>query len=402
MEEEASNQGAVYVFQRPSGDWVDATQTARLSALGADNLLVGSSVAIADDTVLAGGPGTDVLLNTDQGSVYLFDKPEGGWTDATPTASLTTSDGAAGDQVGRAMAVSGEALVVSAPLDDFGAVADQGSAYVFQRSAGGDWADAEQIAKLTASAASSRLLGYTSVAIAGDTIVAGSPFDSVGSKASQGSAYVFQKPAGGWTTGTQTARLMLSGGSTRDWFGYSVAAVGDTVVVGASGKDVANENQGSVYVFGPNQPPSCTGVSASPSLIAPATREMTLITLAGASDPDGDTLSFRIDGVTQDEPVMASAVGDETSPDAQLTAAGADSNQVHVRAERNPQLNGRVYRIAYTVSDGKGGRCSGTAGVGGDTNAEVSVPRKRGETAVDDGDTNSWDSFTGNIAHART
>jgi hypothetical protein len=65
------------------------------------------------------------------------------------------------------------------------------------------------------------------------------------------------------------------------------------------------------------------------------------------------------------------------------------------QAERNPTLNGRVYRIAYTVSDGHGGTCSGTAGMGGDTNAKVSVPRKNGAPAVDNGDTNSWNSFTG-------
>ena len=89
--------------------------------------------------------------------------------------------------------------------------------------------------------------------------------------------------------------------------------------------------------------------------------------------------------MTQDEYV--SGVGDDTSPDAALTAAGADSNQVLVRSEANSHFDGRVYRIAFTVSDGNGGSCSGTAKVG--------VQRKKGTTAGDDGDTASWDSFTG-------
>jgi hypothetical protein len=121
--------------------------------------------------------------------------------------------------------------------------------------------------------------------------------------------------------------------------------------------------------------------------------KMALITLSGATDPDGDTLSYRIDGVTQDEYVTG--VGDDTSPDAALTAAGADSNQVLVRSEANPQFNGRVYRIAYTVSDGQGASCSGSAGPTGTTTAKVSVPRKKGTSAIDDGNAASWDSFTG-------
>jgi hypothetical protein len=148
-------------------------------------------------------------------------------------------------------------------------------------------------------------------------------------------------------------------------------------------------------VVGPtNQLPDCSGVTAAPNSIFPQTRDqMTLITLSGATDPDGDTLAYQIDGVTQDE--WVSGVGDDTFPDAALTSAGPSSNQVFVRPEANSHLNGRVYRIAYTVSDGNGGNCSGTAGPSGNTTATVSVPRKKGTTAIDDGNAMSWDSFTG-------
>ena len=142
-----------------------------------------------------------------------------------------------------------------------------------------------------------------------------------------------------------------------------------------------------------NQPPSCSGVIASPEVLSPANRDMKPISLSGATDPDGDPLSFRIDGVSQDEPITTQ--GDDTTPDAQLTAAGANSNQVLVRAERHPQRNGRVYRIAYTVSDDKGGTCSRTAGTSGNTKAKVAVQRKKDEPTVDDGNATSWNSFTG-------
>jgi alpha-tubulin suppressor-like RCC1 family protein len=144
----------------------------------------------------------------------------------------------------------------------------------------------------------------------------------------------------------------------------------------------------------PNQEPNCSAVTATPNSIWPATRDqMALITLSGATDPDGDALSYQIDAVTQDEYVTG--VGDDTSPDAALPSAGADSNQVLVRSEANSRFNGRVYRIAYTVSDGEGGSCSGTAGPGGNTTAKVGVRRTKSTSAVDDGDTTSWNSFTG-------
>jgi hypothetical protein len=140
----------------------------------------------------------------------------------------------------------------------------------------------------------------------------------------------------------------------------------------------------------PNRSPVCSGVTATPGTLKyDKAAPLVPIALAGASDPDGDQLVYQIDGVTQDEPTG------KASPDAALTAAGASSNQVLVRAEADGHLNGRVYRIAFTVSDGKGGRCSGTAGPRGNTTAKVSVPAKKDKAAIDDGNAKSWDSFTG-------
>ena len=141
----------------------------------------------------------------------------------------------------------------------------------------------------------------------------------------------------------------------------------------------------------PNRSPVCSGVTTTPGTLKNDKAEpLVPIALAGASDPDGDPLVYQIDGVTQDEPATGKA-----SPDAAFTAAGASSNQVLVRAEADGHLNGRVYRIAFTVSDGKGGRCSGTAGPRGNTTAKVSVPAKKDKAAIDDGNGKSWDSFTG-------
>jgi sugar lactone lactonase YvrE len=131
-----------------------------------------------------------------------------------------------------------------------------------------------------------------------------------------------------------------------------------------------------------NQPPDCSAVSASPSVIPAMPKgKFSTVSLSGASDPDSDPLSFHISSVTQDEPVF----GDSTAPDAQFTPAGADSNQVLVRAERDAKGDGRVYRIFYTVSDGADS-CSGVV--------KASVPRKKNMAVVDSAPP-SFDSFTG-------
>ena len=93
-------------------------------------------------------------------------------------------------------------------------------------------------------------------------------------------------------------------------------------------------------------------------------------------------MTLTIDGVTQDEPVNGQGDGN-TSPDAARTSA---ENQVLLRAERSGDRNGRVYRVGFTASDGKGGRCEGSA--------TVAVPLTRPRPAVDSAPPR-FDSFTG-------
>ena len=70
-----------------------------------------------------------------------------------------------------------------------------------------------QQAELTASdGAASDLLGF-SVAISGDTVVAGAVIAD-GVHINQGAAYVFVKPGSGWASGTETAKLTASDGAS--------------------------------------------------------------------------------------------------------------------------------------------------------------------------------------------
>jgi len=244
------NQGSAYVFEKPTGGWTTGTEAARLTASdGAADDRFGESVAISGNTVVVGSREDDTGSNTAQGSAYVFEKPVGGWTTGTETAKLTASDGATGDRLGVSVAIDGDTVVVGASDDDVGSHADQGSAYVFEKPAGG-WTTGTETAKLTASDGAANDSFGESVAISGDTLVVGAYLDVIGSNSDQGSAYVFERPVGGWTTGTEAAKLTASDGAAEDHFGLPVAISGDTVVVGSFADDVgSNENQGSAYVF---------------------------------------------------------------------------------------------------------------------------------------------------------
>ncbi len=216
-----AHQGSAYVFVRTGVSW---TQQAKLTAAdGAANDQFGNSVAISGDTAVVGAYLDDVGANANQGSAYIFVRSGVSWTQL---AKLTASDGAAGDVLGISVAIDGGTILVAAYEDDIGANADQGSAYVFVRS-GASWVEQ---AKLMASDGEANDLFGVSVAISGDSVVVGAYGDDFGAASAQGSAYVFVRSGANWT---QQAKLAASGGAANDWFGYSVAISGDTVVAGA-------------------------------------------------------------------------------------------------------------------------------------------------------------------------
>ncbi len=248
--------GAVLLFVEPAGGWATTpmmTQTGHLSA--SDQFDGGGgqhSVKLAADgsTLVVGAPDHTTGGNAAQGAAYVFVEPAGGWTTMTETAKLTASDGAAGDAFGSSVGVSGDHIVVGAFLDDIGANANQGSAYVFVEPVGGWATTSSHAAKLTASDGAAGDFFGANVAVSGSTVVAGAYLDDVGANSNQGTAYVFVEPPGGWTT-TSTPNLSLTAadGAAQDQL-YGVAIDGDTVVATAVGDDISGIlNKGSAYVF---------------------------------------------------------------------------------------------------------------------------------------------------------
>ena len=242
-------QGAVYVFTEPGGGWSNETQAAKLTASdGAKLDELGSSVAVSGTTAIVGAPLAKVATNEHQGAAYVFTQPGGGWSNETQAAKLTASDGAAQNGLGFAVAISGTTAIAGAPLAKVGTNEEQGAAYVFTQPGGG-WSNETQAAKLTASdGAKGNVLGYA-VAASETTVFAGAPHAKIGTREEQGAAYVFTKPAGGWSSETQAAKLTASNGTPDAFLGASLAVSGTTVLVGAPDANIENGYEGAAYVF---------------------------------------------------------------------------------------------------------------------------------------------------------
>jgi hypothetical protein len=247
----ASAAGAAYVFVRSSGLWTQQAYLKASNTGAGDNF--GYSVAISGDTVVAGayfegsnatgvtGSQSDNSA-TRAGAAYVFVRSSGTWSQQ---AYLKASNTEANDFFGRSVSISGDTVVVGANRESSNATgvngtesnnsaASSGAAYVSVRSSG-TWS---QQAYLKASNAEAYdQLGW-SVAISGDTVVVGAlgeAGDATGGQSNNsasyaGAAYVFVRSSGTWT---QQAYLKASNAEANDYFSYSVAISGDTVVAGA-------------------------------------------------------------------------------------------------------------------------------------------------------------------------
>ncbi len=232
------NHGAAYVFTRSGASW---SQQARLAVNdGSQVTAFGAGVAVSGETALIGTPFYGLGGETSRGAAYVYTRSGAVWS---LQQKLLAGDGAGGDKLGYAVALDGNTALLGATGDDFGAANDQGSAYVFTRS-GATWS---QQAKLVANdGAANDQFGW-SVGLSGDTVVIGSRLADIGGNSNQGAAYVFVRNGAAWS---QQQKLLAADGGLADAFGVSVAVSGDLIAVGSDDYDlVGNQNQGAVYLF---------------------------------------------------------------------------------------------------------------------------------------------------------
>ena len=292
--------GGVYVYAAAD---VNVWQLEAIlpAPMPATDKLVGLSVGLADDKVLAG-----MQLDTMgmPGRAYAWQRTSPGVWSAPQT--LAAPDLAPDDRFGVAVDVRGDRALVGAP----GADADRGAAYVFEWS-GTAWTAAGKLV------AADRMPGDifgAAVAIDGDTALVGAP----GRNGTSGAAYVFVKEGDTWvehgpalvpldlepksrhgfevalrvpyavvgaidhgldpnlpTTGgtgrgvwygraddgtwLQLAAIIAEDGIPGDRLGWSIALDGGSALLGAPGDD---DNLGSVYLFRLAQPDGAACVAA--------------------------------------------------------------------------------------------------------------------------------------------
>jgi hypothetical protein len=208
-----SNQGAAYVYRGLNTATGTITETAKLTASNAGAAYVFRGLDTANGTV-------------------------------TQNAKLLASDGAASDLFGFKLSVSGNSALVAAMQDDDKG-SNSGSVYLYR---GLDTAtgSVNQNAKLVASdGAASDNFGY-SVSISGKVGIVGSwQDDDKGSNS--GSAYLFANLDTATGTINQDVKLLASDGLANDSFGYSVSVDDDAFMIGAMRGDGVVSNSGKAY-----------------------------------------------------------------------------------------------------------------------------------------------------------
>jgi len=202
--------------------------------VGADSQY-GFAIARSGALLAIGAPGHS-SFGAGAGAVYTWRRFGADWQ----LASILFGSGLdPGDRSGASVALSGNTLVVGARGDDLVAP-DAGAVRVFEW-IGSSWV---QVATLTDPDAGTLDEFGASVAIDGEVIAVGSPYDFTGA-VGRGSVSVFRRVGGVWVHET---KLLATGGAAGDHFGSAVDISGDTIAVGAPG--MGNES-GAVAVFAP-------------------------------------------------------------------------------------------------------------------------------------------------------
>jgi hypothetical protein len=225
--------GAAYVFRRDaSGRWMEHSKLLASDGGPGDNLAL-RQISIYDDSILLGAPGWDGVWEN-QGAAYLFKRdPPSTWQEVE---ILTASDGQRDDVLGGSALVLDAVGFAGAPGYGFA-----GAAYAFEDD-GGRWFESAKLVPVGATLNSDfgRHTAYDS-----GVFVAGAESDQQGP--AEGAVFVFER--GQDDRWVQKAKLKAPDGAQFDYLGASVAISGDTIVAGAYNNDEREYNAGAVYVW---------------------------------------------------------------------------------------------------------------------------------------------------------
>jgi hypothetical protein len=217
----SAGEARVFRLTRPGGK--------RLASDGAAFDYFGSSTALSGDMAVVGAPFDDNVRGNAAGGAYLYHFDGTQWSE---DMKLTDPLGASGDHFGHAVAASGGIVAVGFPS----VANDRGGVEIFRRD-GATWAlDADLCCGATGSQR-----GYA-VAASGDIVAWGEPEYEAGGMA-RGQLRLHRYTGSGWGTGIS---ITASDGADGDRLGSSVAVAGDVLVAGAP---YVGTNAGAAYIF---------------------------------------------------------------------------------------------------------------------------------------------------------
>ena len=219
--------GAVYVFQKHGDAWQCNDKIVSPAPEAGDNF--GRALAIQGNLLVV----TARKSSLEEGAAYVFEYRGGRWIHQ---ASLAASDSTPGAYFDQSVAIQGELMAIGARnADPNGA----GGFYLFRR-AGDAWME---VAKVTPPNGNNEDQYGFAIAIAGDTIVVSARRADPAGLKNAGEGYVYSVKGGAVTLVT---RLAASDAMPGDEFGQSVAIAGDVIAVGAWKDDAT---RGSIYLF---------------------------------------------------------------------------------------------------------------------------------------------------------
>ncbi len=214
-----------------------ATQDVILADDGKAGDYFGFSAAIDGSTVLVGAFKADIDNAIDAGAAYVYVLGSNGWQQE---AKLVADPLFAGDTLGGNVALKGDIAMLGAiNRDDKGE--DSGAVVSFERKSN-IWGQTQIITAPDAMPGDS--FGQT-IALTEKFLIIGAPkSDALG--LDSGAAYIYKRESDQWR---YQAKLVASDGAAGDLFGISVAAYGNTVLIGADLHDEKAENAGAAYVY---------------------------------------------------------------------------------------------------------------------------------------------------------
>jgi hypothetical protein len=320
--EAATDAGAVYVYTRSGGSWVQQAYLKASNAEAGDRFGISVSLSNDGNTLVVGAALEDGLglginppdnnLGTDSGAAYVYTRSGSTWSQS---AYLKASNTGPSDYFGIAVSVSGDGstVAVGALNEDGGgtgispltneAAANAGAVYVYVR-AGSTWAQQAYL-KAHNTGAGDQLGASVALSADGNTLVTGAPAEDGSGRElnpasdeaanGAGAVYVFSRSG---TTWSHQAYVKAFNTGAGDQFGTSVAVSGDgnTLLVGAPGED------GSAAPTPPRSDEAASGAGAAYAYTRSGTSWTFSALLkagnAGAGDLYGRYVSISGDGRT--------------------------------------------------------------------------------------------------------